>query len=69
MEKNIIDKDNLKEDQKEFIKNNILILKTQQRFRSQKHVFTEKVNKIALSSNDDKKMQSIDLTETCTWNE
>ena len=40
----------LKEDQKEFIKNNTLILKTQQRFKSQRHnVFTEEINKIALS--------------------
>ena len=49
---------------KEFIKNNKLILKTQQRFKSKRHnVFTEEVNKIALSSNDDKRMQSIDLIE------
>ena len=49
---------------KEFIKNNKLILKTQQRFKSKRHnVFTEEVNKIALSSSDDKRMQSIDLIE------
>ena len=36
--------DSLKKDQKEFIKNNKLILKTQQRFRSEKrNVFTEKI--------------------------
>ena len=57
--------DNLKEDHKEFIKSKKLILKIQQRFRSEKHnVFTEEINKIALSSNDDKRMQSIDLIET-----
>ena len=33
------------------------------RFRSEKHVFTEEINKTALSSNDDKKMQSIDSIE------
>ena len=34
------------------------ILKTQQSFRSKTHnVFTEKVNKIALSASDDKKKQ------------
>ena len=42
----------------------------QQRFRSEKQkVITEKINKIALSSIDDKRMQSIDLIETCTRNE
>ena len=48
---------------KNFLKNK-LILKTQQRFKSKRHnIFTEEVNKIALSSNDDKKMQSLDSTE------
>ena len=46
---------------KEFIKNSKLILKSQQRFRSEKHkVFTEKFNKIALSASDDKIIQLID---------
>ena len=50
LEKNKIDVDILKEDQKEFIKNNELILKTQQIFRSEKHnVFMEEINKITLS--------------------
>ena len=31
------------------------------------NVFIEKFNKIALSSNDDKKMQSIDLVETYAY--
>ena len=54
-----------KEDHKEFIKNNKLILKTQQRFENEKHnVFTEEVNKNALSSNDDERMRSIDSIET-----
>ena len=45
LEKNQIDVDSLKEDLKEFIKNNKLILKTQQWFRSEKHnVFTEEIN-------------------------
>ena len=44
-----------------FIENNKLILQTLQRFKSEIHnVFTEEINKIALSSNDDKRMQSID---------
>ena len=55
---------------KEIVKKNKPILKTQQRFKSEKHnVFTEEINKIALSSNDDKIIQSIDSIETCTLNE
>ena len=53
---------------KEFIKDNKLILKIQQRFKSERHnVFTEEVNKIALSSNDDKRMKSIDSIETYAY--
>ena len=49
---------------KQFIRNNKSILKTQQRFKSEKHnVFPEDINQIALSSNDDKRMQSIDSIE------
>ena len=52
-----IDVDNLKENHKELTKNNKLILKTQQRFRSENHnVFTEEINKIALISNDEKRI-------------
>ena len=40
---------------------NKLILKSQQRFKNQLHNnFTEKIIKIALISNNDKRMQSID---------
>ena len=61
LEKTKIDEDSLKE----FIKNNKLIIKTQQRFKGKRHnVFTEEINKIALNSNDDKRMQSIDSIET-----
>ena len=45
------------------LKNNKLILKKQQRFKSDRHVFTEEINMTALSSNDDKRMQSIDSIE------
>ena len=39
-------------------KKNKLILKTQERLRNEKHnVFTEEINKITLSSNDDKRIQ------------
>ena len=40
------------------------MLKTQQRFKSEKHnVFTEEISKIALSPNYYKRMQSTDLIE------
>ena len=67
LEKSKADVDNLRENNKEFIKKKS-ILKSQQRLRTQKHnVFTEEVNKIALSPNDDKGIQSIDLIETYAY--
>ena len=53
---------------KNFLKNK-LILKTQQRLKSERHNVTEEIDKIALSSNDVKRMRSINLIETCIWNE
>ena len=39
-------------------------MKTQQRFKSERHdVFTEEINKIAFSSKDDRWMESADLKE------
>ena len=41
------------------------VIKSQQRFRSHHHrVYTEEVNKIALSSNDDKRIQTFDKVTT-----
>ena len=41
------------------------VIKSQQRFKSKMYnVFTEEINKIVLSSNYDKKIQSIDSIET-----
>ena len=49
--------ESLRENRKEFIKNERLLLKSKQRFRSEKHnIFTEEVNKISLSDNDDKRI-------------
>ena len=60
-----IDTDSPKKDDKEFIKNNRLILKTQKRFKNERHnIFTQEINKIALSLNDDKRLQSSYLKET-----
>ena len=42
-----------------------VLIKPQQRFRSDHHkVYTEKVNKIALSNNDDKRIQIFDKVTT-----
>ena len=42
-----------------------VILRTQQRFKSERHnVFTEEFKNINLSSHDDKRMQSIGSLET-----
>ena len=43
-------------------------MKTQQRTKSERHnIFAGEVNKIALSSNDDKRIQSIDSIETYAY--
>ena len=69
--KNKIDIDTFKKDDKELIKDNKLILKTQQRFKSEiQQVFTKEISKITLSSNDDKRMKTIDsIKNMCPWNE
>ena len=68
LEKIKTDINSLKNDHKEFIRKNKVALKTQQRFKSERHnAFIEETNKIALSSNDDKRMQSIDSIETCAY--
>ena len=52
--------DSFKKDQKEFIKNNKLTLKVQQRFKRESYNgFTKKINKIALTSNSDKKCNQL----------
>ena len=48
-------------DYKDCLLNNEIILKSQQRFKSERHdVYTGKINKIALSSNDNKRLQTFD---------
>ena len=45
--------------------NGEVILKSQQRFKSDHHnVYTEEINKIALSSYDDKRLQTSDRIKT-----
>ena len=42
-----------------------VILKSQEQFKSDHHkVYSEEVNKIALSSDDDKRLQTFDRIET-----
>ena len=52
-------------DYKDCLLNNKAVLKSQQRFKSERHdVYSEEVNKIALSSNDDKRLQTLDKITT-----
>ena len=52
-------------DYKDCLLNNKIKLKSQQRFKSEKHnAYTEEINKIALSSNDDKILQTFDKITT-----
>ena len=49
------------EDYKKYLFGNEPMLKSQQRFKSENHeVYTENINKIALSSNDDKRIVALD---------
>ena len=50
---------------KDCLFNNKIISKSQQRFKSYYHnVYTEQINNIALSSNDDKRLQTFDKITT-----
>ena len=53
------------ENYKDCLFNNKTVYRSQQRFKSYYHdVYTEEVNKIVLSSNDDKKLQTSDRITT-----
>ena len=53
------------ENYKDSLFNDKIILKSQQRFRSDHHrVYTEEINKIVLSSNDDKRLQRFNKATT-----
>ena len=48
-------------DYKNCLLNDEVILKSQQRFKSEAHnVYNEEINKMALGSNDDKRLQTFD---------
>ena len=52
-------------DYKDCLFKNEIILKSQQRLKSEAHfVYTEEIDKIALSSNDDKKLKTFDRITT-----
>ena len=53
------------ENYKDCLFNNKTVYRSQERFKSYYHdVYTEEVNKIALSSNDDKRLQTFDIITT-----
>ena len=53
------------ENYKDCLFNDKIILKSQQRFKSYNdNVYTEEINKITLSSNDDKRLQTSDRIKT-----
>ena len=57
----VIKRELMFENYKDCLFNDKIILKSQQRFKSDHHnVYTEEINKIALSSNDDKRLQTSD---------
>ena len=59
--KSVIKRELMFENYKDSLFNDKIILRSQQRFRSDHHrVYTEEVNKMALSSNDDKRIQTYD---------
>ena len=61
----VIKRELMFENYKDCLFNDEAILKSQQRFKSGHHkVHTEEVNKIALSSDDDKRLQTFNRTET-----
>ena len=59
--------DGFNNDRKQFMKNNKLMLKTQQRFFEMYNIFTEKIKNTTLGSNNDKNMQSNDRVETYAY--
>ena len=61
----IVKRELMFESYKDALFNDKVIIRSQQRFKSYNHkVYTEQVNKIALSSNDDKRIQTYDKITT-----
>ena len=65
VKKCVIDHRMMFESCKDSLLNNKTIMRSQLRFKSDHHnVYTEEVNKIALNSNDDKRLQTFDRVTT-----
>ena len=61
----VVKRELMLENYKDSLFNDKVILKSQQRFRSDHHqVYTEEVNKITLSSNDHKRLETYDRITT-----
>ena len=60
----VIKREIIFENYKDCLLNNKNVYRSQQRFTSYNHVYTEEVNKIALNSNDDKRLQRYDKIRT-----
>ena len=61
----VLEKELKFDDYKDSLLKNKIILRSQKRFKSDHHnVYTEEVNKITISSNDDKKIQNFDGIKT-----
>ena len=64
----IIKRELMFENYKESLFDDKIVLRSQQRFRSGHHkVYTEEVNKIALSNDDDKRIQTYDKFTTYSY--
>ena len=63
--KGVIKRELMFENYKDCFFNDKIILKSQQRYKSDHYnVYTEEINKIALNSNDDKRLQTSDRIKT-----
>ena len=61
----VIKRELMFENYKDGLFNDKIVLKSQQRFKSDHHnVYAENINKISLSSNDDKRLQTSDRIKT-----
>ena len=61
----VIKRELMFENYKDCLSNDKIILKSQQRFKSDHHkVYTEEIHKIALRSNDDKRLQTSNRIKT-----